>query len=192
MSGLFLTHQTGSSRQGQIFGILLTLGFLANVGLAADTSGTTLPRSRFRSGEETLRAFAPVAEATRHSIVRFNVNGEPVALGAVVDTNGLTFTKASEMKQGKLTCWLATEKEVHAELVAIDEDEDVALVRVHAEGLKPIRWSTNDASVGQWAITPGIIDTPHAVGIVSALPRRIRPERAFVGVSFDIESSAPK
>src|SRR5437016_2805065 len=28
-----------------------------------------LPRTRFRSGEETLRAFAPVSEATRYSIV---------------------------------------------------------------------------------------------------------------------------
>jgi len=46
--------------------------------------------------------------------------------------------------------------------------------------------------IGQWAITPGIIDTPHAVGIVSALPRRIRPERAFVGIGFDVSTSVPK
>jgi serine protease Do len=125
-----------------------------------------------------------VAEATRHSIVRFNVNGEPVALGAIVDTNAIAVTKASEMKSGKLTCWLATEKEVDAEVLAVDDDEDVALVRVHAPGLKPLRWATNDVAIGQWAITPGIIDTPHAVGIVSALPRRIRPEQAFVGIGF--------
>ena len=171
---------------------MLALGLLAQVGLAADRSGAALPRSRFRSGDETLKAFAPVAEATRHSIVRFNVNGVPAALGAVVDTNGLALTKASEMKPGKLTCWLATEQEVKAEVLAVDDEEDVALVRVCAEGLKPIRWATNDVAVGQWAITPGIIETPHAVGIVSTLPRRIRPERAFVGIRFDTETAVPK
>jgi serine protease Do len=170
----------------------ITLLFLAHTSFAADDSSPKLPRSRLRSGDETLKAFAPIAEATRHSIVRFNVNGEPVSLGAIVDTNGLAIAKASEIKPGKLTCWLATEKEVDAEVMAVDDEEDVALVRVHAQGLKPIRWSTNDVVIGQWAITPGIIETPHAVGIVSALPRRIRPERAFVGIGFDLSSTTPK
>ena len=152
----------------------------------------TLPRNRFRSGEETLRAFAPVSEATRSSIVKFNVDGETVALGAVVDTNGLVLTKASELKPGKLTCWLAVEKEVNAELLGIDEEEDVALVRVEAQDLKPIRWASGEVSVGQWVITPGIAETPHAIGIVSALPRRIRPARAFIGVQLDFGSSAPR
>jgi serine protease Do len=168
------------------------VGLAGQFALAADDSATRLQRSRFRSGDETLKAFAPVAEATRHSIVRFNVNGEPVALGAVVDTNGIAVTKASEMKPGKLTCWLATEKEVDAEVLAVDDEEDVALVRVHTQELKPIHWATNDVATGQWAITPGIIDTPHAVGIVSALPRRIRPERAFVGIGFDLGTTEAK
>jgi serine protease Do len=151
-----------------------------------------LSRNRFRSGEETLRAFAPVSEATRFSIVKFNVDGETVALGAVVDTNGLVLTKASELKPGKLTCWLAIEKEVDAELLSIDDEEDVALVRVDAQDLKPIRWATGEVSVGQWVITPGIAKTPHAVGIVSALPRKIRPARAFMGVQLDFGTLIPR
>lgn len=155
-------------------------------------SPPTLSPNRFRSGEATLRAFAPVSEATRFSIVKFNVDGETVALGAVVGTNGLVLTKASELKPGKLTCWLAVEKEVDAEVLGVDEEEDVALVRVDAQGLKPIRWATGEVSVGQWVITPGIAETPHAVGIVSALPRRIRPSRAFIGVQLDFGTSAPR
>jgi serine protease Do len=151
-----------------------------------------LPRNRFRSGEETLRAFAPVSAATRHSIVKFNVDGETVALGSVIDTNGLVITKASEIKNGKLTCWLATEQEVSAELLRADEEEDVALVRVHAQGLEPLRWASGEVSVGQWAITPGIGEIPHAVGIISVLPRKIRPQRAFIGVQFDFSTSIPK
>ena len=139
-----------------------------------------------------MSAFAPVSEATRYSIVKLNVNGATVALGTVVDTNGLALTKASELKKGKLTCWLATEKEVDAELIGTDEEEDLALVRVHAAGLKPIRWAAGDVAIGQWAITPGIAATPQAVGIISALPHRIRPPRALIGVQFDFGGSTPR
>ena len=160
--------------------LMLLLGFATQIVAAQDI----LPRTRFRSGEEMLRAFAPVSGATRHSIVKFNVDGETVALGAIVETNGLALTKASELKKGKLTCWLANDSEVAAELLSVDEDDDVALVRVQARGLKPIQWAADEVHVGQWAITPGIASTPHAVGIISALPRRIRPPRAFIGVRF--------
>ncbi len=173
--------------------LALVLVLLTQLAGAQDSSqSATLRHDRYRNGEETLRAFAPISEATRYSIVKFNVDGTTVALGAIVDTNGLALTKASEIKKGKLTCWLAVDKEVDAAVIATDEEEDVALVRVQAAGLKPIRWAEGDVAVGQWAITPGIAATPHAVGIISALPRRIRPPRALIGVQFDFIGSAPK
>lgn len=152
----------------------------------------SLPRSRFRSGEETLQAFAPISAATRHSIVKFDVDGETVAFGTVVNTNGLALTKASELKKGKLTCWLATDEETDAELLGTDPEEDVAFVRVHATGLKPIQWAPERVAIGAWAITPGIGPTPYAVGIISALPRGIRPPRALLGIQFDLSTSLPK
>lgn len=152
---------------------------------------SSLSRGYFRSGEDTLQALAPVSAATRNSIVKLQVNEETVALGTVVDTNGLVLTKASEIKPGKLTCWLASDREVSAEVLGIDEDEDVALVRVRDTALKPIAWSTAPVSIGQWAITPGIADTPHALGIISALPRRIPPQRALIGVIFDVTNPRP-
>ena len=181
-------HAKAQRRRSAAIGLALALalGILAQLAAAQDTAASSrLPRYRYRSGEATLRALAPVSEATRSSIVKLNVNGATVALGTVVESNGLALTKASELKPGKLTCWLATEKQVHAELIAIDEDEDLALVRVNARGLKPIQWAAGEVAIGQWAITPGIADTPHAVGIISALPHRIRPPRALIGVVFD-------
>lgn len=176
--------------------LALLSGFLVfpeTLGLGQDKPlSRTLQKNRFRSGESVLRAFQPIAAATRDSIVKFNVNGETVALGAVVETNGLVLTKASELKAGRLTCWLATEAEVGAEVLETDEDEDLALVRVNAPGLKPLKWAAEEVAIGQWAITPGIAETPHAVGIISALPRRIRPERAFIGVQFDFGTTVPQ
>jgi len=175
--------------------IRLVLLILALAGLAQAQevdSSESLPRTRFRNGEETLRAFGPISTATRSSIVKLNVDGATVALGTVMDANGLTLTKASELKKGKLTCWLATDREVGAKVVAKDEDEDLALVKVQADGLKPIPWAADEVVIGQWAISPGIAETPHAVGIISALPRRIRPPRALIGVRFDFGGTSPK
>jgi serine protease Do len=171
----------------------LLLVLVAAVALAQSfEADPRLPLNQFRSGEAILRAFAPIAEATRFSIVKLEVNDNPVALGAVVETNGLVLTKASELKPGKLTCWLASDKKVDAEVIATDEPSDVALVRVHADGLRPIQWAEDEVYAGQWAITPGIAATPHAVGIVSALSRRIRPQRAFIGVRFDYNAPTPR
>src|SRR4029077_15315274 len=85
-----------------------------------------------------------------------------------------------------------TEREVAAELLGTDEEDDVALVQIHAEGLKPIQWAAGPVAIGQWAITPGIAGTPQAVGVISALPRHIRPQRAFIGVQFDFSTSKPR
>jgi serine protease Do len=181
------------NRYGLASCCLLALGVIAPSAFAADSAlARPLPSDRFRSGEATLRAFAPVSEAVRDSIVKFNVDGATVALGTVVGTNGLALTKASELKKGKLTCWLATEREVNAEVLGVDEDEDVALVRVQARGLKPVKWAEGEVEIGQWAITPGVAETPQAVGIISALPHRIRPPRALIGVRFDFGGTEPR
>jgi len=183
-------RQAGFIRSCQPAIFALMLGLLASIACAQEPAPVlTLPRARFRSGEETLRAFAPIAAATRFSIVKLAVDDATVALATVVDTNGLAITKASELRPGTLTCWLATDNKTGAELIAVDEDADVALVRVHAKGLKPIQWAEEEVCAGEWAITPGIAETPHAVGIVSALPRRIRPQRALIGVQFDFNTS---
>jgi serine protease Do len=173
--------------------LALVVGLVPRLPGAQDAAlSPSLRRDHYRSGEATLSAFAPVSEATRNSIVKLNVNGTTVALATVVDTNGLALTKASELKKGKLTGWLANEKEVDAELISTDDEEDLALVRVHAVGLKPIRWAADEVTIGQWAITPGIAATPQAVGIISALPHRVRPPRALIGVQFDYFGPKPK
>ncbi len=180
-----------------IYTRMLMLAVLAGLlpqlsGAQDSTASPSLKRTHYRSGEATLSAFAPVSEATRYSIVKLNVDGATVALATVVDANGLALTKASELRKGKLTGWLATEKEVDAEVLVMDADEDLALVRVHAAGLKPIQWAAGEVTIGQWAITPGIAATPQAVGIVSVLPHRIRPPRALIGVQFDNLGSTPR
>jgi len=139
-----------------------------------------------------LLAFEPISRATRDSVVKIDLDGNTVALAAVIDASGLAVTKASEIKEGKLTAWLAIGKEVEVQLIAKDEENDLALVKVNAENLKPIQWATDETSVGQWVVTPGIAETPQAVGIVSVPPRKIPPPRAFIGVVLDFKSPDAK
>lgn len=169
----------------------LIFAVLVSAASAQDTlrNSAALSRNLFRDGEGTLKAFAPISERMRDSIVKLNVNGSTVALGTVVDARGWVLTKASELKPGKLTCWLATEKEVEAEVLKVDEELDIALVQCKAKGLRPVRWATGPAALGQWAITPGIAATPQAIGVVSALSRGIRAQRAFIGVQFESANS---
>lgn len=148
-----------------------------------------LSKKWYRDGEETLRAFEPLSAKARHSVVKIDANGVTVALGTVVDAEGLVATKASQVQDGKLTCWLAGGKEVNAELLVSDVRNDVALVRVQAQGLQPVRWVAERPSIGQWAVSPGIESLPQTAGIVSAAPRRIYPPRAFAGVELDSDET---
>jgi len=158
----------------------------------SSASAARLSRDYFKNGDQTLRAFEPVSRATRDSVVKLDLDGSTVALAAVIDANGLAVTKGTEIKQGKLTGWLASGQQVNAQLIGVDEENDVALVKVEAKGLKPIRWAVEAVSVGQWVVTPGISEMPQAVGIVSVPTRRILPPRALIGVQLDQRSSAAK
>lgn len=151
-----------------------------------------LPKAQYKSGEETLTALTELSRATRSSVVKLEIDGKTVALGAVVDASGLVITKASELHAGKLTAWLWTGKEVAAELLASDADNDVALVRVEARNLKPVEWATTRASVGQWVVTPGTAETPQALGIVSVGPRRIKHARALIGIRLARNGSSTR
>src|SRR3989475_4647435 len=155
-------------------------------------SATRLSRDYFKNGSQALLAFEPISRATRDSVVKIDLDGTTVALAAVIDASGLAVTKASEIQDGKLTAWLAIGKEVEVQLIAKDEENDLALVKVNAKNLKPIQWATDETSVGQWVVTPGIAETPQAVGIVSVPPRKIPPPRAFIGVVLDFKSPEAK
>jgi serine protease Do len=164
----------------------------ASIAQEFSASASRLSRDYFKNGSQTLLAFEPISRATRDSVVKIDLDGNTVALAAVIGASGLAVTKASEIQEGKLTAWLAIGKEVDVQLISKDEENDLALVKVNAENLKPIQWATDETSVGQWVVTPGIAETPQAVGIVSVPPRKIPPPRAFIGVVLDFKSPDAK
>lgn len=148
----------------------------------ADGEAQRLPKSQYRSGEQVLQGLAPLSESQRTSVVKLDIDGTTVSLGAVVDKGGLVLTKASELHAGRMTAWLANGKEVPAKLLGVDIENDVGLVQVEGRGLKPVEWNFGRVDLGQWVVTQGIAPTPQAVGVVSTTPRKIRHPRALLGV----------
>jgi serine protease Do len=166
-----------------LFGVRL----LIPVTLAQDSESDAIELARIRgkSSPGVLRAFTSVVAQARLSMVRFDKDGKEIALGVIVDAEGLALSKASELDASKLTCRLATGRVVDAQVVATDPDTDLALIRISASGLKPVQWSRQPAVVGEWVVTPGIDPVPEAVGILSVPARRIPPKRVLLGVQLD-------
>jgi S1-C subfamily serine protease len=136
----------------------------------------------------TLQAFAPAAAAARDSIVKLIQNEKTISLGTIIDASGLVLTKASEIKDGKLAAKFSDGREVEAAFLGVDEENDLALVKVEAGGLKPIEWASGEVAVGQWAVTPGIGITPESAGIISVPVRKLH-KRAYIGVSLSFDTS---
>ncbi len=128
-------------------------------------------------------AFAEVVAGCRESTVRVLVENAQVALGTVVDRDGLIATKASEL-HGELVCVLADGRKLPAEMVASDEGHDLALLRVAATDLIPIAWATEAPVVGMWLATPNHERIPAAIGVLSNTPRAIASSIGYLGVGL--------
>ena len=141
---------------------------------------------------EVRQAFLDVAKAAGEATVEFYVDGRPGALGLIVDSNGYILTKASAIvpdgasnkeseqeesaeQEGRLTCRLPDDRTLPAEIVGVQRDNDLALVKVEASNLPVARWSRRSLPlVGSWVVAPGRGGTVLSVGIVSTTARWIR------------------
>ena len=166
--------------------VLLTLASPALAQFRADTPP--------RTNSQFLYAFRDAtAEATK-STVRVLCDGKEAALGTVVGEDGWILTKNSELK-GKVTCKLPDGKELEAKVVGIHDKFDVAMLKVDAKGLTPVKFvESKTAPVGNWLASAGTGDDPAAVGVMSVAARspsrgdggRVpNPKRGFLGIQME-------
>lgn len=105
-----------------------------------------------------------------------------IALGTVVSADGLVLTKASELR-GDLYCEFASGDVVAAELIGLDTENDLALLRAEASGLTVGDWATSDQTqTGDWLATPLDHTEEVEVGVVSVDARFIAPSKPFIGI----------
>jgi serine protease Do len=128
-----------------------------------------------KSSPAVLAAFKPVVAGPAESTVRVLCGGKETALGTVVGADGWILTKGSLLK-GRTVCRLKDGKEFQAKLVGLDDNYDLALLKIDARGLKPIQWrDSKEALVGNWVAAPGPGVEPVSIGVVSVASRKTTP-----------------
>src|SRR5437870_10640837 len=121
--------------------LLLSVLFLA-LGLspAAAQRPNREDRDYVKNNSKVMAAFKSVVAGPSQSTVRVRCDDKDAALGAVVDASGYILTKASEL-HGKITCRFKDGKELEAKVVGLEDKLDVAMLKVEASGLVPVRWA---------------------------------------------------
>lgn len=135
--------------------------------------------------------FAPVVAQAAACVTQVRSDGRSVALGTIVGPQGWVLTKASEAR-GRLTCKLRDGRELDARLVGVDPQFDLAMLKLEADGLPVIAWSTAQPEVGQWVLAPGMASEPVAVGVASVSARRIPPPSGTLGIVLDDDAKTVK
>ena len=121
------------------------------------------------------RLFAEAVSAASASTVRVECDGKEAALGTIVSADGYILTKGSEVR-GAIAVLLRDGSAYDATLVGYDKPTDLALLKIDAERLKPIKFADRSAAeVGNWVAAVGLESEPIAVGVLSVGPRRLDP-----------------
>lgn len=143
-------------------------------------------QSNNRSNFLMMRTFQEAIGNSWKSAVQILVDGEQVALGAVVGADGWIVTKASELPSGKrIICRLHDDQELEGEVVRIAYTHDIALVRVQADYLPAVTWETSIPNQGSWLATVDLRTIPRSVGVMSAGVQTIRQQKPVLGVNLD-------
>ncbi|MBW3598243.1 MAG: PDZ domain-containing protein [Planctomycetes bacterium] len=144
---------------------------------------TERPPGKYERRHTTVvHAFREVVADPGKSTVEIICDHETTGLGAVVAANGYILTKASDLK-GKTVCKLRDNRRYEAELIGVNKEHDLALLKINVDGLTPVVWTDqSDTPVGSWLATPGLGEDPLSIGVLSAAARSIAAIRPILGV----------
>ncbi len=146
-----------------------------------------LSPDRFLNGAKVVAAFADAEKVALASTVKFFKEGRIFILGTSIDKDGYVVTKASEFED-ELPFEVETPggERLKAELLAVDKSEDIALVKIPAGKVPPVKWTkTEDLFQGAWVTSAGVRAEKLTVGIISAKRREIPRRGGVLGVLLD-------
>lgn len=134
-----------------------------------------------KNHEEIRGAFASIADDANRATVRISEDKKKLAMGVIVDSDGLIITKASQVvnKEGELRpvmCRLADGREFEMKLLGVKTQHDIALLKIDARKLPVVRFSDEgDVPLrGSWLISAGAGEKPISIGVVSVAPKEVR------------------
>ena len=137
---------------------------------------------------------SPVLKAARRSTVRIYSDKTPVALGTIVDPNGLILTKASEVEgKKKIYCRVMSGTQYRAKVIAVLDHYDFALLRINAKKLSAIKWTDGDLPKrGSIVATPSPTQSPIAIGVVSESNKKIKNDGILGIVMVNSRAGSPR
>ena len=140
-----------------------------------------------KKSEAFVSLFESVVASANESTLLVMSGKRQIALGTVVQADGLVLTKASELR-GDLGCKLPNGDLVSAKVLGVDPATDLALLKLDTDDLSVIKWADEDTPLtGRWVATPkaekkGEFPT---IGVVSVDAREIPASRPFIGIFMD-------
>lgn len=125
---------------------------------------------------------SPVASAAASTVKIFSEKRQ-VALGAIVQADGLVLTKLSEVENRPKIRVERSGKSYSAKVFKQNEENDLAILKIEAKDLPVIAWSNVTPKLGAFVLTASTERQPLALGTYSVQPRSTREgEQAFLGV----------
>lgn len=144
-------------------------------------------RSLTREDSKLISVFKSLTGSTVESTVKVQAGSRQIAVGTIIDSEGLVLTKASEMR-GDLKCRLSNGELIPASVYGIDIENDLALLKIDADGLAAARLNpVPPPTRGMWLVSPTDQSGSLIVGVVGADERTIPPSRAFIGIRMQDE-----
>jgi serine protease Do len=127
--------------------------------------------------------FREVVADAGQSTVQVRCDDKAVALGTVVSADVV----------GGVVCKLPNDQTYPAQVIGVHEDTDLALLKIEATDLVPVRWARAESpSVGSFLATVGTGGEPLAIGVVSVGPRTITAPSGVLGISVGQGDDGPR
>jgi serine protease Do len=170
---------------------------LPNLATAQDEIPLLRPEERavVDAQSEALNATLKTKLATAaQSTVRVWLGKKRLAYGTVIGDGRQVLTKWSEVANAASSLVVdGPNREAHdAKLIGVYEEEDLAILEINGEALKPIAWSNDKPALGAFLVAPQPDGRSAAFGVVSVLERNLREtDLAFLGIVSDLEHKGP-
>ena len=142
-----------------------------------------------RNGNTVVQVFEKQRQVLQTSSAVILSKRDEIGYGVVISKDGYILAKASEVR-GVSKLWLRVDAELFREVtvLGVDEDWDVALLKIASTDLKPVEFApTSDLPQGTWVVANGAtsIKARRAlVGIISAKTRHIPDGGGNLGISL--------
>lgn len=170
---------------------------LPNLAIAQDEIPLLRPEERavVDAQSEALNATLKTKLATAaQSTVRVWSGKKRLAYGTVIGDGRQVLTKWSEVANAASSLVVdGPNREAHdAKIIGVYEEEDLAILEINGEALRPIAWSNEKPALGAFLVAPQPDGRSAAFGVVSVLERNLREtDLAFLGIGSDMEHKGP-